>query len=132
MRTARARTAVVAVALTASVAVACGSQTPASPTAGDEVHKVPATVMLESTGFNPREVTVAVGQSVSFMNHDSVPHPIAGGLGPSQPGCPEIAAVGVLAPGDIRPTMPFATPQTCDYHVLRGVAVLFNGRIVVR
>ena len=88
--------------------------------------------MLESTGFNPRELAISVGETVSFMNHELVPYTIAGGTGPSQPGCPEINAVGVLPPGEIRSTAAFAIAKTCDYHVPSGGAALFSGRIVVR
>ena len=88
--------------------------------------------MLESAGPNPREITITVGERVSFMNHDVVSYTVAGGTGPAQPDCSEINAVGVLAPFDIRPTAPFLTAKTCDYHVPRGQAVLFGGRIVIR
>ena len=110
--------------------VSCGSSTPTSPSDGP--HTLVSTVMLESSGLNPREITIAVGERVSFMNHDTVAHTVAGGSGPAQPDCPEINAVGVLAPFEIRPTAVFSAARTCDYHVPRGGAVLFSGRIVVR
>lgn len=120
--------AIVAVSLPG---LSCGSSTPASPSPGDS-HTLVSTVMLESSGLNPREITIAVGERVSFMNHDTVAHTVAGGSGPAQPDCPEINAVGVLAPFEIRPTAVFPAAKTCDYHVPRGGAVLFSGRIVVR
>lgn len=88
--------------------------------------------MLESTGPNPREITIGVGEFVSFMNHESEPFAVAGGAGPSQADCPEINAVGLLGPGEIRSTAPFPAAKTCDYHVPRGQAVLFGGRIIIR
>jgi plastocyanin len=121
-----------AAAIIATMAVSCGSQTPTSPAPSGQVHTVISTVMLESTGPNPREITIAVGETVSFMNHENVPYTVAGGAGPAQSGCPEIAAVGLLSPGEIRPTAPFSMAKTCDYHVPNGQAVLFSGRIVVR
>jgi hypothetical protein len=66
------------------------------------------------------------------MNHEAVPYTVAGGTGPSQPACPEINAVGLLGPGEIRFTAPFSIAKTCDYHIPSGQAVLFSGRIVVR
>jgi hypothetical protein len=66
------------------------------------------------------------------MNHENVPYTVSGGAGPSQSACPEINAVGLLTPGEIRSTAPFAAAKTCDYHVPSGQAVLFSGRIVVR
>ena len=113
------------------MAASCGSPTPTSPTAGGGVPTV-SIVMLESTGPNPREIAIGVGESVSFMNHDQVPHTVAGGASQLEPACSEINAVGVLGPGEVRPTTPFLMPKACDYHVPRGQAVLFSGRIVVR
>jgi hypothetical protein len=88
--------------------------------------------MLESTGPNPREITIAVGESVSFMNHEHTPYTVAAGAGPAQPACAEINMVGVLPPGEIRSTAPFSAAKTCDYHIPSGQAVLFSGRIIVR
>ena len=88
--------------------------------------------MLEATGPNPREMTIGVGEFVSFMNHERVPYTVAGGAAPSQAGSPEIDAVGLLRLGDIRWTTPFSTARTCDYHIRNGQAVRFSGRIVVR
>ena len=88
--------------------------------------------MLEATGPNPREISIGVGEFVSFMNHEAVPYTLAGGAGPSQNDCPEVNAVGLLGPGEIRFTAPFPAAKTCDYHVPRGQAVLFSGRIIIR
>ncbi len=126
------RVGAIAATILASMAASCGSTTPTSPPASGVVHTALSTVMLESTGPNPREITIAVGESVSFMNHDAVPHTVAGGASQGQPACSEINAVGVLGPAEIRPTAPFLMPKACDYHIPRGQTVLFSGRIVVR
>jgi plastocyanin len=122
----------IAAAIIAAMTASCGSQTPTSPAGSGEVHTVIATVMLEATGPNPREITIGVGETVSFMNHEHVPYTVTGGASPSQSSCPEITDVGVLRPGDIRSTAPFAIAKTCDYHVPNGQAVLFSGRIIIR
>ena len=88
--------------------------------------------MLEAAGPTPREITVGIGEFVSFMNHERVPYTVAAGAAPSQTGCPEIDSVGLLRPDDIRSTAPFSTAKTCEYHVRNGQTVLFGGRIVVR
>jgi hypothetical protein len=54
---------VAAAAIIAATAAACGSQTPTSPAPGG--HTVIAMVMLESTGPNPREIAIGVGEFVS-------------------------------------------------------------------
>jgi plastocyanin len=121
-----------ALAIIASMSTSCGSGTPTAPAGSGAMHTAPSTVMLESTGPNPREMTIDVGRTVSFMNHEFVSYTVAAGAGPSQPGCSEIGAVGSVPPGEIRPTEPFSTSKTCDYHVTRGQTVAFTGRIVVR
>jgi plastocyanin len=114
--------------------LSCGSVTPVSPggAAPPPTHTVPLTVMIMETGPTPRDITVVVGATVTFMNHDTVPHGVAGGASPAQPGCPEIDAVGVLEPGDIRSTLPFTSVRSCEYHDPRGGSDTFTGRIVVR
>ena len=111
----------------------CGSGTPTSPAPGGGAHTVIATVMLEATGPNPREITIGVGEFVSFMNHERVSYTVASGAGPLQSAtCPEIDAVGLLRADEIRQTAPFSTAKTCDYHIPNGQTVLYSGRIVVR
>jgi plastocyanin len=111
-------------------AMSCGSQPPTQPSPGPQ--PTTPTVMVESSGLNPPQITIGVGETVSFMNHDSVAYAVTAGTGPAQPGCAEIGAVGVLAPFEIRATAPFSTAKTCDYHVPRGSAQAFTGRIIVR
>jgi hypothetical protein len=128
---ASAASGAVLLAIVVTMAAACGSPTPTSPNDAG-THTVLATVMLEASGPTPREIEVKVGETVSFMNHEGVPLTVAGGIGTSQSTCPEIDAAGTVAPGEIRPSLPFSTAKTCDYRVSRGQAVLYNGRIVVR
>jgi len=115
----------------AALAASCGSG-PTSPDGSATPHTLPSTIMIMATEALPAELTVAVGERVEFMNHDTVPHAVAGGPDPSRPGCPEINAVGVLAPGETRSTDAFSTPKTCEFHVPRGQSALLAGRIVIR
>lgn len=87
--------------------------------------------MIMSTGVTPAEIIIPVGERVTFMNHDTVPHAVAGGSEPAKPDCPEIDAVGVLAPGELRATAPFVAARTCEYNP-RSPSALFKGRIVIR
>jgi plastocyanin len=89
-------------------------------------------VMIMPTGVTPPELTIAVGERVTFMNHDTVAHGVAGGADPTKPDCAEINAVGVLVPGEIRSTAQFTAAKTCEYHDFRVQSSLFNGRIVIR
>jgi plastocyanin len=81
---------------------------------------------------NPREITVAVGDQVTFVNNDMQPHDTAGGSDPATRDCPEIDAVGFLLPGQSRQTAPMRSARTCDYHDHMNHSPIFNGRIFIR
>jgi plastocyanin len=89
-------------------------------------------VTITSSGVAPREITIAVGGRVTFVNNDSIPHDVAGGPEPARPDCPEIDAVGFLTPGQSRQTAPLLVARTCDYHDHGFHSALFTGRIVIR
>ena len=116
-------------ALAALLANACGSEVPAPSTTP---HVVPQTIMILEARPVPEELTIAVGERVSFMNHDTTAYTIAGGREPSSPDCPEIGVVGTLDPGHTRTTQPFTSAKTCAFHVPRGQGALLTGRIIIR
>jgi hypothetical protein len=88
-------------------------------------------MIAEGDAF-PTELTIVVGEQVSFMNHDQTSYTVAGGRAGSGRECAEIEGVGVLAPGSIKSTGAFTTARTCDFHVSRAESPLATGRIVVR
>lgn len=115
------------------LAAACGSySSPASPTAAPSTPVGPPTVTITANGVAPKEVTIAVGGRVTFVNNDTIPHDVAGGPDPANPDCREIDAVGFLTPGQSRQTAPLPTARTCEYHDHAFHSPLFNGRIVIR
>jgi plastocyanin len=76
-----------------------------------------ATVTITSAGVSPSSVTVAVGQSVTFVNNDSRSHEIASNPHPQHGSCPSIEnGLGTLAAGQSRSTQGFADAGTCSYH----------------
>ena len=81
----------------------------------------------------PLEITIAVGQRVTFVNNDARPHDVVGGVDPQNPDCPEIVVAGFLTPGQSRETGVFTTARTCEYHdhTMMGVPA-FQGRIIIR
>jgi plastocyanin len=83
--------------------------------------------------MTPLELTIAVGQRVTFVNDDTRAHDVVGGPDPSRPDCPEITQAGFLTPGQRRDTGVFAAARTCEYHdhTMMGVAA-FQGRIIIR
>jgi plastocyanin len=83
--------------------------------------------------MSPLELTIVLGQRVTFVNNDTRPHDVVGGVDPSRPECPEIAIAGFLAPGQRGDTAPFTTARTCEYHDHTALGVpAFQGRIVIR
>jgi plastocyanin len=76
-----------------------------------------ATVTISAAGVSASAVTVAVGQSVTFVNNDTRSHEIASNPHPQHGSCPSIeAGLGTLPPGASRQTHAFANAGTCGYH----------------
>jgi plastocyanin len=124
------------VALAAMLANSCGTASPTAPTTSTSPtaapHVLPQVIMIMESRPVPEEVTIAVGDRVSFMNHDRATYTVAGGREPSRSDCPEISVVGMLTPGDTRTTEPFTTARTCEFHVAREQSPLLTGRIIIR
>jgi hypothetical protein len=92
----------------------------------------PPVIRIAATGADPRQLIVAVGERVTFVNNDVQPHDIQGGPDPATPDCREIDAVGFLVPGQSRQTAPLPVARTCDFHDHQNHAPIFTGRIVIR
>jgi len=120
----------------AAAAVACGGSSdrpsPGPSTTAPPPPVDPPVIRLLPTGADPRQLVVAVGERVTFINNDVQPHDIAGGPDPATPDCPEIDAVGFLVPGQSRQTLPLPIARSCDYHDHQNHAPIFTGRIVIR
>jgi plastocyanin len=109
-----------AVAITIS---ACGGSpsSPSTPTAtvkdGGSGGTSGATITITGSGVNPSTVTVAAGQTVTFVNNDSRSHQIASDPHPQHGSCPGIeAGIGTLGAGQTRTTHIMANSGTCRYH----------------
>jgi plastocyanin len=83
--------------------------------------------------MSPLELTISVGQRVTFVNNDIRAHDVVGGVDPAHPDCPEIVQAGFLTAGQRADTGVFTTAKTCDYHdhTMLGVPA-FSGRIIIR
>jgi plastocyanin len=91
------------------------------------------TVTITSTGMTPLEITIDVGQRVTFVNNDTRAHDLVGGIDPNNPDCPEITQAGFLTPGQSRDTGIFTTARRCEYHDHTMLSVpAFQGRIIIR
>ncbi len=119
------------------VASGCGDSSGNSPTVPSPVSMTPGgapvTITITPTGLDPRTVTVAVGQSVAFVNGDSVVHDIASDPHPAHDACPPINRVGNLAPGARMETNALTIARTCGFHdLLRDGDARWHGTIVVQ
>jgi plastocyanin len=109
------------------VMAACGGSSPTSPGGGggsapvvrstNSVGAVGATITIGANGaVSPTQVTVAVGQSVTFTNNSSGTHDMESDPHPAHTDCPSIANVGLLQPGQSKTTFGFANSGSCGYH----------------
>ena len=109
------------------VMTACGGSSPTSPGGGGgsapvvqstgSVGTVGATITIGANGaVSPTQVTVAVGQSVTFTNNSSGTHDMESDPHPAHTNCPSIASVGLLQPGQSKTTFGFANTGSCGYH----------------
>ena len=112
---------------------------PTSPTSSTGVAPVTntaadtPTITISSSGMTPLELTIRVGQRVTFVNNDIRAHDVVGGIDPSHPDCPEIVQMGFLSPGQRGNTGVFTTARTCDQHDHTMLSVpAFQGRIIIK
>jgi plastocyanin len=73
------------------------------------------TITLTSSGASPRDITVAVGSRVTFVNNDSQPHDMDSNPHPDHTDCPPLN-VGFIAAGGQGITLNLNTARTCGYH----------------
>jgi plastocyanin len=123
----------------AALAAGCGSSS-TSPSGGVTVivrdggtGPSGATITITSAGANPKSVTVASGQAVTFINNDNRTHEMASDPHPQHGSCPSMeAGLGSLAAGATKVTHAFANAGTCGFHdhlddsnsALRGTIVV--------
>jgi plastocyanin len=93
-----------------------------------------ATVTITASGLSVTTATVAVGQTVTFVNNDTVSHEIASDPHPQHGSCPGIeAGLGTIAAGQTKVTRNFANAGSCGYHDhLNDTATRYQGRIIVQ
>jgi plastocyanin len=130
------------VALVLTAGPACSGSQPASPTPVQGLQtttttSIPVqtqpTVTITASGLSPREITISVGMTVTFVNNDVRPHDLFGGPDPATRECPEIDVAGFLTPGQSRDTGLFTVPRVCRYHDHTALGVPeFLGTITIQ
>ena len=93
-----------------------------------------ATITLTSAGVSAATVTIAVGQTVTFINNDSKSHEMASNPHPQHGSCPSVeSGHGVIAAGQTKVTHNFGNAGTCGYHDHQDdTNTRFQGSIVVQ
>lgn len=93
-----------------------------------------ATITLTANGVSAATVTVAVGQTVTFVNNDNKSHEIASNPHPQHGSCPGIeGGLGTIGAGQTKTTHNFGNTGTCGYHDhLDDTNTRFQGAIVVQ
>ena len=93
-----------------------------------------ATITMTANGVDKTTVTVAVGQTVTFVNNDTKSHEIASNPHPQHGSCPGIeGGLGIIAAGQTKTTHNFGNAGTCGYHDHQDdTNTRFQGAIVVQ
>lgn len=139
----RFKAACVTGALAAVVLVGCGGSgsSPTAPSGGSGSGGTSgtsgpsgATITIGANGaVSPSQVTIAPGQSVTFVNNHSSPHAISSDPHPIHTDCPAINALGTLSAGQTKTTNAFTTSRTCGFHDHNNPGdTALQGRIVVQ
>ncbi len=108
------------VAAAALVALAAcggnGGSPPTQPPPGGGPGPIGATITIANGRVNPSSVTIAVGQSVNFVNNDGATRNVTSNPHPVHTDCPAINAVSNINNGQTKPTNAFTSARSCGFH----------------
>jgi plastocyanin len=95
----------------------CGDDDgPTAPSGGGATGgSIAATITITASGASPRNVTVAAGSRVTFVNNDSRAHDMNSDPHPEHTDCTEIN-VGDIQAGASRTTQNLTRARTCGFH----------------
>jgi plastocyanin len=99
----------------AAAIIAC-NKSPSVPSPGSTPSVATNTVTITSNGANPRNIQIALGTRVLFVNNDTRSHNMTSDPHPDHSDCPDIDQVGFLAPGQSRETGNLVVARTCGFH----------------
>lgn len=81
------------------------------------VGAVGATITIgTNSAVSPSQVTIAPGQSVTFVNNDTRTHDMESDPHPVHTDCPSMGNVGNLQPGQSKTSFGFASAGSCGFH----------------
>jgi plastocyanin len=115
---------------------ACGGSSTSPDTVtppGNTPQVMTNTITITSAGASPRNVQVALGTRVLFVNNDTRSHNMTSDPHPDHNDCPDLNQVGFLAPRQSRETGNLVTARTCGFHDHDNPSQgLLAGQIVIR
>lgn len=91
----------------------CGGRSPAAPSPGSSN---PNIFTITAAGVSPKEMTVAPGSRVLFINSDTRRHDMASDPHPEHSDCTPLNSVGALSPGQSRESGNLIDVRTCGFH----------------
>ena len=109
------RTYIAAPALAAACLTAgCGGSS-TGPSNSDGGSTNTTTITITANGASPRDITVAVGSRVTFINNDSQPHDMNSNPHPEHTDCPALN-IGFITAGQQGISQNLTTARTCGFH----------------
>lgn len=87
--------------------------TPATPSATKTTEK--NVVTIQSSGFLPKNITIKVGGSVTWVNQDTVNHQVRSAVHPTHLLYPPLNTIALLKPGEEQ-SLTFPQAGTYKYH----------------
>ena len=90
---------------------------PTSPTTTPGGAVATTTITIMNNVASPKDIIVARGSQVTFVNNDTLSHNVTSDPHPEHTDCPEINQVGFLSAGQQRQTGNMVTNRTvCGFH----------------
>jgi len=106
-----------AAVLAAILTAGCGGSStgPSTGGSGGGGSTTTTTITITSAGASPRDITVAVGSRVTFINNDSQPHDMNSNPHPEHTDCPALN-IGFINPSAQGISQNLTTARTCGFH----------------
>jgi plastocyanin len=92
------------------------SPSPVSPTTTPPGAVNATTITISNNVVSPKDIIVARGSQVTFVNNDSRPHDMESDPHPEHTDCPELSQVGFLNPGQSRQSGNLNIARICGFH----------------
>lgn len=129
-----AATRLMTLALAGSILTACGGGGGGTPNTPSPPPPSANVLTISNAGvISPKELTVAPGARVLFVNNDSRRHDMTSDLHPDHLECPALNQVGLLTPGQQRESGNLVTARTCGFHDHEDPDnANLKGRIIIR